>query len=366
MLKGRLQKFGKCADAWFRIDQAMRNRQGAVAISRVDAHVDVKDVISTGSDLADWLGNELADHLAGEAAERNLVSLNMSEGYGFLVGRARKIIKRAMATHRLFLEAPGSESKIRGIRIKQEHPVHAAIRQSGHKIVRDERGAFQCTRCAQRVGHRKLKEWLLGGRCKGLKEMGGSWDAGLAPGGTVVQIAGATSHPTHALAWKRGVWFCCSCGSYAKAAIDEMSGCKNLRKACPGHCSRHGERVLKRIEAGLPPKQGMAWPLDRHNPKLKEQTLDEIWPDRREGPRSKKARIERVPGPTSAQEGVSVPLEQAAVAEVSVPSSPFKRARTEKYGQGLEEKKEDHGVDVSDFEDEDPWDVSIHQGIDEG
>ena len=54
------------------------------------------------------------------------------------------------------------------------------------------------------------------------------------------------------------------------------------------------------------------------------------------------------------------------VSFVNLQSSPFKRARTEKYGQGLEEKKEDHGVDVSDFEDEDPWDVSIHQGIDEG
>ena len=47
------------------------NRVGSVQIYRVDAHADVRAYIEKGLNVKDWWGNEIADHLAGSAAEAN-------------------------------------------------------------------------------------------------------------------------------------------------------------------------------------------------------------------------------------------------------------------------------------------------------
>ena len=111
----------------------MKSRSGSVSIQRVDAHADLRDYIDKGFDVTDWVGNELADYLAGEAAAANKVSLQLESGWHFLNGRAVKILKRAMAVHKLFMEAVlASGGQARGVRLRQEHPVHQAFNASKH------------------------------------------------------------------------------------------------------------------------------------------------------------------------------------------------------------------------------------------
>ena len=106
--------------------------------------------------------------------------------------------------------------------------------------------------------------------------------------GSIV-IGARTTHQSHSLAWKRVVWFCTTCGAYAKACRDHKSTCHHVSDQCRGQPSGSGARVLKRLAKGEPPRHGMAWPL----PELDESrsaaaTLDELWPDKRGAKRSNK------------------------------------------------------------------------------
>ena len=107
-----------------------------------------------------------------------------------------------------------------------------------------------------------------------------------------VQIAGKQTHSSHALAWKGGVWFCTSCGGFAKAHIDSMSGCKKLAKPCSGAVDRNGTLVLGRILDGQTPRKGMSWPLDTDVPSdAIAQDMETLWPDRRDYARTVRRRI---------------------------------------------------------------------------
>ena len=97
--------------------------------------------------------------------------------------------------------------------------------------------------------------------------------------------------PTSLTRWlgRGGVWFCTTCGAYAKACRDHKSTCHLLSDQCHGQPSGSGAKVLKRLAKGETPRHGMAWPL----PELDEArsaaaTLEELWPDKRGAKRSNK------------------------------------------------------------------------------
>ena len=143
-----------------------------------------------------------------------------------------------------------------------EHPVRQAIRLSGHLLRKDARGAFQCLACEQRANHRQLKAWLCNGPCMALQEVGPDGLCARAERSEVLN-GNKTVHPSHRLARKRGVWFCTTCGGFAKAAFNAKSNCRKLTDACEVSTTP-GEKVLERIAIGLPSLCGGSWPLVDH------------------------------------------------------------------------------------------------------
>ena len=294
VIRGQNKQFGAHAHILHELASALEQRRGGVRLLRVDAHANLQDYIAMGMDVNDWVGNELADYLAGEAAASNAASEEMTSNWLTLGARANNILRRAVAVHRLFMEAEqAAGGRELGQWIRREHPVHAAIKQSGHQLVRDQRGAFQCLACGQRASQRQLKSWLSNGKCHARRVVG---QDGLCtqPEGESVVIGRCTTHPSHSLAWRRGVWFCTSCGAYAKACIDHKSTCHLLGSQCHGAPSGSGAKVLRRLEAGDTPRHGMAWPLPEFNEaRLAAAPVEELWPDKRGAPRrSKRKRVE--------------------------------------------------------------------------
>ena len=94
VLRGESPQFGPNADRWFKISEALKVRQGSMAVKRVDAHADVRAYIEQEMPISDWIGNELADTLAGLGADVNSVSLQAESNWSFLIGRAKKILSR--------------------------------------------------------------------------------------------------------------------------------------------------------------------------------------------------------------------------------------------------------------------------------
>jgi hypothetical protein len=285
-INGEIKHFGPNAGWWHDIGKAIACRKGRITVGRVDAHADVKGYISQGIPIDDWIGNELADWLAGEGAKTNAVSLEVETNWFFLLGRAVKILQRAIAVHRLFLAEPG-QLIARGVWERSIHPVHRAISESGHSLTKDGRGAYQCTRCGFRAGHRQLKTWLLGDKCVGLRVQGSEWRAPNSANAAVL-IGNRQTHKTQSLAWLRGVWFCTSCGGYAKAVQDQKSTCLKLSKPCTKNANRGGFEVLDRISSGLPPRTGMQWPLPSCPVAvMAPYEMEALWPDRRAGSKTR-------------------------------------------------------------------------------
>ena len=79
----------------------------------------------------------------------------------------------------------------------------------------------------------------------------------------------------------------------------------------------------------------MDWPLDTNGPVVQGQPLEEIWPDRRSGPRSKKIRFVRFQNPSRASVRIADPIV----------TSPAKKARVEGNEQPGEEGLGDNGVE---------------------
>ena len=291
VIRGEMDKYCANAIQWQSIKEALTERRGHVRISRVDAHADVRAYIEQGLDVADWLGNEMADALAGQAAEENSVSYGTEANWFSLQGRATRILRRAIAVHRLFLAEPGQHIA-RGVWVQGEHPVQKAIKESGHQLIKDERGAFQCKLCGQRAGRRQLKDWLAQGPCIALRMQGSEWKSLDAKTGRSVRIGSRQTHASHCLAWHRGVWFCTACGAYAKAVEDQKSTCHNLSEECRKSANKGGLDVLNRIAQGRPPRSGMEWPLAMgHNLNLElSQPMEQLWPDRRGGSKKRKER----------------------------------------------------------------------------
>ena len=357
VLRGELSQFGPHAHSWHAISRALEARHGAVTVERVDAHADVDDYIEHGYPVQDWIGNEVADYLAGEAARANGPSLQRITDWDFFCGRATLILKRAMVVHRLYLGPAGATTGPRGVWRQTEHPVHQAIRLSGHQLCRDSRGAFQCLACGQRAGRRSLKEWLATGRCPALHEVAQDQLLALDQEATgSVMIGTRMTDRTHSLVWKRGVWLCTSCGGYAKATLDAKSTCVKLVAPCRPPTSS-GTGVLRRFGRGDTPKVGMQWPMpDYYAAERQADPMHVLWPDMRKGSearRKRKAVDDR-------------PQEDSPDGPSSSAAGPVRAvvARTEEahdsFGAGCQ------FFDVADDEeqDPDPWGDQAQHGLD--
>jgi hypothetical protein len=136
-------------------------------------------------------------------------------------------------------------------------------------------------RCGQRTGKRHLKAWLCMGKCNPLQHARaeGMWTQEVR---RPAIIGTRLTHASHNLIWKRGVWVCVNCGSYAKASEGHKSTCLGLTAACTKHPSTSGQAVLDRLVQGLTPRPGLKWPLPIPGPVEPEaMRLDLLWPDSR-------------------------------------------------------------------------------------
>ena len=114
--------------------------------------------------------------------------------------------------------------------------------------------------------------------------------AGEAGHVATVQIGNVTTHQSHTLAWKRGIWFCVKCGAYAKAAGNHRSTCRHLAAECK-EPSKGGMAVINNMANGLTPKKGVEWPLPEDTPRcMGADDMERLWPDRRAGTGNRRKR----------------------------------------------------------------------------
>ena len=163
------------------------------------------------------------------------------------------------------------------------------------------------------ANQRQLKSWLEGPPCVGLRAQGNEWNACSSHSaeereGHSVLIGSKRTHPSHTLAWKRGVWFCVRCGAYAEAVPVQKSTCLKLSASCV-EATSSGRAALDKIANGTPPRHGMRWHLDLEAVvPMCGTELNELWPDRRLGSRGARKRR-----PADDEHHVSAPRHSDAV-----------------------------------------------------
>ena len=100
------------------------------------------------------------------------------------------------------------------------------------------------------IAHKQLREWLLNVPCVPLLP---TTLPDLFHAGQPVLIGLQATHGSHKLAYKRCIWWCVACGSWASSAA------RNLSRPCAGQVTKAARDVLARLDKGLTPQPHVQW-----------------------------------------------------------------------------------------------------------
>jgi len=115
----------------------------------------------------------------------------------------------------------------------------------------------QCARCQQTCPRATIKKILKGNCTPTVPAVRGN-DISIADARATypVTVGRVDLDRSHPLAFKKGLWWCTSCGFYTSAGMGKTSP-KNLRKKCSKKPTGAGLDYLRRLAKGLPPKANM-------------------------------------------------------------------------------------------------------------
>ena len=136
----------------------------------------------------------------------------------------------------------------------------------GHELERIHPKTWRCNICGQSWMNRHRRDIASLGRCPGTF----MWDQQpnlpegprVAPRGSQIIVNGRVLHPSHNLAWHRGLYFCWRCGYLG---TQNRIG-RPLTAQCVGDRNPNRERNLQCIRAGTSPLKSGEWPLGPRDP----------------------------------------------------------------------------------------------------
>jgi len=273
--KGRhLNPQGPNADLWHSIGCLVTSRGQPVSVIKVDAHLTLEQCIQASSDMIDYFGNAMADALAGMGAEISCVSDAIAEGVAATDATTWLILKRLLAVHMHFMQTvPKRNGSLRPKRIKGALTSFQRLGlTSGHKFpggnlpraISQLQARTTCTVCQQTSSRKTIKSWLKGPKCTGnhISTTTHGQDISRPHPDATIRVGRVDLHPSHKLLFRRGLWWCSS--GYYTTTGEGKSSAKNLRKPCLKRREGAGLDYIRRIESGLMPKKGLAWPSPAH------------------------------------------------------------------------------------------------------
>ena len=149
---------GDNGDLWMQFYVLRDELHGRVLVSKVKAHCTQHHVDIGAISLHDWLGNDLADNLAGQAAKFCQVDEGEVRVLEMERGRMWKIRQRIVAASLASIELSGKE--LRPDKPTMQKTQVDGTLENGHCAVPyGHRGASRCTRCCRIIGHKGSKKW---------------------------------------------------------------------------------------------------------------------------------------------------------------------------------------------------------------
>ena len=287
----RWEKLGHAtcdADLWRRVGQHAAAARRPIVVLKTESHVTDADLAEGFSTPTLRRGNEAADTLAGQAAERQAVGVAARTSWRNTKCRAADVRKRGRAVLVAMWE---KTPPIKGApvatrpRLRPEVAIANSVTASGH-IIEAAPGCSQgqrCRRCLVGIPAVRRRKWLrthpcaaAGGPGDGSREeetaagtraqqQGGQGGTAAAASRAAVTIGNLDTHESHdarfvaePLGWDR--WVCYRCGCTARVKLQALA------RPCVAPTAT-GAKVLDRLAKGL---QHHQWSTEQSRAKAAE------------------------------------------------------------------------------------------------
>jgi len=260
---------GNLGDLWslcWDLYDVVKERGWNIALHKVKSHATDEHMALGPSTPELKEGNDLADHWAGEAAAYLAITEQEQELLSWVDGTAWTIQNRLVAICTKYLSKENHEpAPIREGITKRKIGQHlhrtqlTTVLQYVYNPVPGEPNKLACFVCGQQWLKHKCKQFVDRGYCPGPIVWGTPpeipdqlWRAAPA---TKVWHNSAELHPTHHLAWQRGLIFCCKCGYYGAGRVVRLTQECRMK---PPNLVQKGR--LRRLLQGKVPIKGFTWP----------------------------------------------------------------------------------------------------------
>ena len=211
-----------------------------------------EDTLPAGVSLTDLMGNNKADLMAGQAASRHCIDLNIAASVLFYSSLIKRIQKRLAC---ILCSLPNRPKMVpRNPVVKDK--IEAVMHRSAH-VCFTVNNRVHCARCKSNFSLHtpNLQDWL-NSPCLAI---GSDIDRPIPIPFDVVHIGKLVIHSSHKLRIYRGLIFCNKCGS-----ISRYSKLGLLAQICEPP-KYYGSNNLVRLNRGQLPINVDVWPADADN-----------------------------------------------------------------------------------------------------
>ena len=204
------------------------------------------------------VGNELADAFAEKGALLHEVPVDVVAAVNEADSLAVRIQKQLYSTAMQAVPELKGSAKAPDSREARNLTLPRLMAATDHDLLRDPlklQGQWHCSRCGHTIAHKRLREWLMNGPCVPLLHTA---VPDLFHAGQTALIGMQATHGSHKLAYKRGIWWCVACGSWATSAA------RNLSRPCTGQPTKAAQDALARLDKELTPQPHVLWQSPHH------------------------------------------------------------------------------------------------------
>jgi len=263
------------AEIWMEFWEAVEDHYGPVTIRKVKAHKSIEEVLLAGGSPIDWIGNHLADRLAGWGAALHEIPAVVIDDLKIKDAMTWKIQKRLIACYQGLLACKPTADEEALLALWKQIDEHKEafrplleLRKCGHAPTRVGK-TLKCKLCLRSCPFqvKRIKSWIQEGCCRPVPK---SVTSGIAPDSVVpgranenelaggIQHLGSIVHPSHRIGRNKGVVWCWDCKCFAAHKV------KLLARPCTAPEIRPApQRVwqVSRLQQGLEPYAGFVWPV---------------------------------------------------------------------------------------------------------
>ena len=244
----------KNGDLWCRIGAAL-NRKRKVVVYKVRAHVLAPDspLDPAAHTWTSVVGNELADAFAEKGTLLHEVPVDVVAAVSEADSLAFRIQKWLYTTARQAVPELKGSAKSPDSREARKLTLPRLMAATARDLLRDPlklKGQWHWCRCGHTIAHKHLRERRMNVPCVPLLHTA---VPDLFHAGQLALIGLQATHGSLKWAYKRGIWWCVACGSWASSAA------RNLSRPCTGQPTKGAQDVLARLDKGLTPQPHVQW-----------------------------------------------------------------------------------------------------------